>query len=397
MSTPIPVANEHASALLNVGGVNLTSSAVDDGSVTKDWQLIDSWVSSDTVTSLADLLLSEPDFRMSEQLHRYLTPVLIIIGNFSNLLALLVLRRKNLRQHSACFYMSAYAIANLLVLNLVSGVAWLCYILQKPYIATLSDWGCGLWTFMANVMIYSGIWFVVAMTIDRYVLLCYPNKALTMCTVFTAKVSSVFIMIGLVVISVHAMWTYQLQEHGCFIPYHMKDLHILIWPWMSATFYSYLPLLLLFHLNICLMVSLCLKRHRLRPTIQADGGDDFIVITLIISMSFFALAVPATIINLIDIHAPSSWLNAKLIAQIELTKKVTGILSAANQAVLGYLLLICSKTFRTEFARFFTDLTIKRRPKVYEMRNMSGNDDSSRIHVEYEICSDGTRAITTTL
>ena len=345
--------------------------------------------------SLRSQLFAEPEYRMSEQLHKYLTPVLITVGNFSNLLALLVLHRKNFRRHSACFYMCGYAVSNLLVLNLVSGLGWLSYILHKPYVTMLSDVWCGLWMFLTNVMVYSGIWFVVAMTVDRYIQLCYPRQALTVCTLFVAKLSVVFIMIGLVVISVHAMWTFQLQPQGCFIPYYLNDLYIRIWPWMSATFYVYLPLLMLFVLNILLSVALCLKRHRSPEQDQAEGSDNFIIITLIVSSSYFILTVPATILNLLDIHAPSSWLNPKLVAQIELTKKVTDFLMGANPAILGYILLCCCPMFRNELKQLFTDLSMKRRPKVYEMRKTARDEDSSHIHVEYEACNDGNNAACT--
>lgn len=345
-------------------------------------------------------LLAHPDIRMRDDLLRYVTPVLIVFGNFSNLLALIVLRRKNLRPHSVCFYMTAYAVANILVLELIMGITWLCFVLEKTYIGSITDWSCRLWTFISNVIIYCGIWFVVVLTIDRFIYLCQPRKAASYCTVFTAKFIVLTVLVGLLVISIHAMWTFDLQPQGCFVSSEQQDLHTLIWPWWSASIYSYLPLAMLFFINIVLSVSLCLKRHRQRRSQQVEGADDFAITTLVISSSFFLLTVPATIINIIDIHFPSSMLSIDLIAGIELTKKVTEILSSINHTLLGVILMIFSRAFRQEVFSMAHSLHFKRRPRVYEMCNVSANDGSNNdtgdgnghvlnnsSRIEYELCN----------
>lgn len=356
-----------------------------------------------------ELLLTHPSFRMKDELLRYATPVIVVFGNFSNLLALVVLRRKNLRQHSVCFYMAAYAVANLLVLDLILGTAWICFVLEKQYIGGITDWGCRLWTFVSNVIIYCGIWFVVVLAIDRFIYLCYSRKAASYCTVFAAKTIVIIVLIGLVVVSIHAMWTYELQPQGCFVSFEQQDLHTLIWPWWSASIYSYLPLTMMLFINIVLSISLCLKRHRQRRSQQVGTTtDDFAITTLVISSCFFLLAVPATIVNVIDIHFPASWLSIDRIAEIELTKKITEILSSVNQTLLGTILMIFSRAFRQELYSLASAIHLKRRPKVYEMCNMStdsaaanGNDNeddggraqpcnnasSSRNHIEYQACN----------
>ncbi|KAL8593072.1 hypothetical protein ACOMHN_017998 [Nucella lapillus] len=359
-------------------------------------------------------LLAHPDMRMRDELLRYMTPVLVVFGNFSNLLAFVLLRRRNLRKHSACIYMSAYALANVLVLNLILGIVWMCFILQVPYIGAITDWGCRLWTFVSNVIIYCGIWFVVALSADRFIYLCYSHKAKTYCTVFAAKSISIVVLIMLVVVSIHAMWTFELHAQGCFVSSDQDDLHSKIWPLWSATVYSYLPLTLLLLLNIMLSISLCLKRHTQRRSQTGSTGDDFTVTTLVISFAFFLLTVPATVINIVDIYFPSNSLSLNLIAQLELGKTITEILSSANQTLLGLILLLFSPAFRQELFGIAHTIHLKRRPKVYEMGNLTNAErppapppitdttptpapatngraaepvTSSRNHIEYEACN----------
>ncbi|KAK6184602.1 hypothetical protein SNE40_007045 [Patella caerulea] len=342
-----------------------------------------------TAEAVHQLLLAQPDYRMSELLHTYLNPILMVLGIISNLLAIIVLRRKNLRNNSVCFYLAAYGVFNLLTLTVVHGTNWSCYIFETPCIGTLTDWSCGLWTFITHVIIYGGLWVVVAVSIDRFVYLCLPNKSLSLCTVFSAKVIVVFIVVGLVVISVHAMWTYQLQPQGCFIPHHQKDLHTLIWPWISATCYSYLPLALLLTLNICISIAMCLKKHRCRQMgRENEERVENNYITLIVSMLFFVLSMPATIINIIEIHFPLKWISIELVAQIELTNRITNILTIVNLAALGYVLLLFSKGFRDETYLILKGLGLVPKSKHCELREMSKySDQLDRKHVEYEVCN----------
>ncbi|XP_005089826.1 uncharacterized protein LOC101845814 [Aplysia californica] len=377
-------------------------------------------------------LIDHSAFKMRDELFRYASPVVIVLGNISNLMALFVLQRKKLRRSSVCFYLSAYAVANLCVLDFLLAVAWVCFVFQKPYVTFLADWTCRLWMFLTNVMTFSGIWFVVVMNIDRLIYLTSKTKAKSYCTAFAAKTIVIFVVIGLVVVSIHAMWTYALQPQGCFVSYQQQDLHTIIWPWWSAAVYSYIPLSLLLILNIAQAIAICLRWCQCVPFVECfpckmctpinsctqytpcarcvrsqpnspdSSGttpDDFVVTVMVVSLSFFLLTIPATVINILDIHLPSSALTVDLIARIELTKKITELLSTLNRTVLGYLLLACSKDFRHEFVAFLRliccCLRSRRIFKVFEMRNMSNSEDSSpHIQVDYELCNNNDETVT---
>ncbi|CAG5135710.1 unnamed protein product [Candidula unifasciata] len=372
------------------------------GQLPQDADCNGSSVAFQNESSFYDLLLNHGDIKMRDDLLRYMTPVVIITGNLSNLMALFVLRRKKLRRNSVCFYMCAYAIANLLTLNLMLGVGWVCFAFNKIYVSNLTDWSCRLWSFITNVITYSGIWFVVAMNIDRLLYTLSRSGGQGNCSVFSAKAAVTAIVIGLVVVSIHAMWTFELQPHGCYVPFQQGDIHILIWPWWSATVYTYLPLFLIISLNIVHITALALKYcHELQSSSpQADGGkDSFVVTVIVVSMSFFLLAVPATVANILDIHMPSSWLSVDLVARMELTKKITEILSSLNQVVFGAQLLLCSEEFRRECVALlrviFCCVGSKRNIKMVSIRQPSNSEDSSpERQVDYELCNNNDETIT---
>lgn len=297
--------------------------------------------------------------------------------------------------------MCAYAVANLLTLNLMLGIGWFCFAFNKIYVSNLTDWSCRLWSFLTNVITYSGIWFVVAMNIDRLLFTLSRSSAQGHCSVFSAKAAVTAIVIGLVVVSIHAMWTFELQPHGCYVPFQQGDIHILIWPWWSATVYTYLPLFLIISINLVHIVALLLKYFQeIHSSPQVDANKDtFVVTVIVVSMSFFLLAVPATVTNILDIHMPSSWLSVDLVARMELTKKITEILSSLNQVVFGAQLLLCSQEFRRESVALmrviFCCVASKRNIKMFEMRQPSNSEDSSPDRqVDYQLCNNNDETIT---
>lgn len=353
------------------------------------------------IASFYDLLINHSDIKMRDDILRYTTPVIIVIGNLSNLMALFVLRRKKLRKNSVCFYMCAYAMANLFILNLMLGVAWFCFTFNKVYVTNLTDWSCRLWSFITNVVTYSGIWFVVAMNIDRLLYTTSRTSGKLRCSVFSAKAAVLAIMTGLIVVSIHAMWTFELQPHGCYVPFYQEDIHVLIWPWWSATVYTYLPLFLIIAITVVHLIVLCIYHVRGVESIHpADNSDSFVITVVVVSASFFILAIPATVTNILDIHMPSSWLSVDLVARMELTKKITEILSSLNHVLFGAQLLSCSREFRQEFVALvrmiFCCLANKRKFKVFEMRQTSNCEDNS-IHrqVDYQLCNNNDDTTTT--
>ncbi|KAI8759454.1 cysteinyl leukotriene receptor 1 [Biomphalaria glabrata] len=352
--------------------------------------------------SFYEQFLNRSEFKMREDLFRYVSPVVILLGNITNIIALFVLRRKKLRRTSVCFYMCAYALANLCVLNLMLGVIWMCDMFQLEYVTYIADWTCRLWTFVNNVFTYCGLWFVVAMNIDRLIFLTSRSNAQSHCTVFSAKASVMAIMVGLIVVSIHAMWTYELQSQGCFVAFEPYDLHKVIWPWLSATVYSYLPLSLLICLNVAQAIAICVKHVREVPISQpADGCQDtFVVTVMVVSLSAFIFNMPATVTNVLDIHVPSSWISVEFVAKMELIKKITELLSSLNHVLLGIQLFACSREFRHEFLALlrvvFCCFTSKRTFKMFEMSPAFNSEDSSSPHrqVDYQLCNNNEETVT---
>ena len=257
-------------------------------------------------------------------------PLLIIFGSIGNILAFIVLSRKMLQQWSVCLYLAVYAIINTIVLYIGCGLDWVSYITDSTHVANKADWVCRLWKFFFNVISYSTGWIVVAMTMDRFVMMWYPRKAQQLCTVFMAKLSIVIIMIGLIVLSIHAMWTFALTPHGCIIEADAHMFQTTVWPIGSAIFYSYFPIVLLFTLDIFLILGTCNHASR------GDNNPTQLRLTqvaLIVSLTYLLLSLPTIILNIFVYCRPHLNQQIHTRALIFLLQEICQTLSCLNNSL----------------------------------------------------------------
>ncbi|KAK2180351.1 hypothetical protein NP493_447g05034 [Ridgeia piscesae] len=246
--------------------------------------------------------LESPEFRLHWLIKVYSTPTFIIAGSIGNMTVAAILYRHQLTwQHSICFYMFVYALLNTLVLNLAFGLNWLPFVVRVRHVMEIADWMCRVYQLIFRIITYFPAWIIVAMMVDRVV---SPSSSLRhVCTIFVAELVTVFIFIGLVAISIHAMWMYELMNGECYI-LEPPNFMTIVWPWIAATFYSYIPFVALLTLN----VLLCLRWHHIVVSYSVKQHQ-FTRATLLVSVSYILCNFPILLVNFID-RAQPSWLHA---------------------------------------------------------------------------------------
>jgi len=309
----------------------------------------------------------------------YVIPALVVIGTIGNILIFFTVSQRNMGKWSICFYLSAYAVENIIILVPMVGYEWLCQVTGWPYITKLSDWTCKLWQFIMGVTIYSGIWFVFAMLVDQYIAIWLPYKAQSMCTIFMAKFAVVIIIIGLTVVSIHAIWTYELFQNGCYIVHTPNDILTLIWPWVSLSFYCILPLVLIFIFIVLVIYGILTKTSWKKSSSNYQVPSDITFMTVALAIFYVLFVTPATTINVIRIHMPRAWLHNQefYFNLINIVVIIGDLLTYFNPTFAFFICVSFSPTFRTELMelkgrvkKFFCQNITRR---VYEMQVNSGS------------------------
>ena len=280
--------------------------------------------------------------------YKYILPELVILGILSNAISGFVFRRQRLGQFSVGLYICVYACVNILTIIFLYGYGWLVIMAWVPDVQILSDNTCKIFAFLMRVMMYSGIWLLVASLVDRYIFIFHPERAVIMCQVFMAKVAVTIIFIGLGVVSVHAMWSYTLDDETHTCQMRMFDIHITIWKWMSTTCYIFLPVLVLSALTFTLIYGFI--RPSTRCAIRNTEPLDLTVLVLSLSLMHIILTLPATVVNVVDQLMPPYDINAKLYQNILMAYAVSNIMVILNTVILFPLGVLVSPSFRQEIA-----------------------------------------------
>ena len=278
----------------------------------------------------------------------YLPPLLIILGLIGNGSTCYFVRTKQLRKHSVSTYVCAYTVSNMLSLIFNSSIDW--WIEEPNHFKHFSDPVCRLWQFFIRLVTYSGIWFVVAMVTDRFIVVCYPIKAKHICSVFVSKATTVAIMVGMTVISVHALWAYSVADNWCYLHGIQDDPNIAIWAIVSGFCYSFIPILVIFVVGSITGVGLCYgtphgARGHLTP--EQQTSKDLTYSTIIVSFLYFVFNTPATVINIIDNVAPDSWREIpRIIETMTLVRDISVLLLWINYSSIFFVCLISCNLFR---------------------------------------------------
>ncbi|ESP02468.1 hypothetical protein LOTGIDRAFT_138366, partial [Lottia gigantea] len=110
---------------------------------------------------------------MAQNIGIYTNPILFILGTIGNFLSVLVMTRTSMIKSSTCYYMAALAVADTSVLFCACLRTWLSYIMGYDLINTSAEI-CKTISFMCYWSFTMAAWILVAMTIDRYIVIHYP-------------------------------------------------------------------------------------------------------------------------------------------------------------------------------------------------------------------------------
>lgn len=278
----------------------------------------------------------------------YLLPVLIICGILGNGITLYLVRTKQLRIYSVCTYIYAYTVSNILSLIFNSSIEWWIIIMGTRHFIHFSDPVCRLWQFFIRLVTYSGSWFVVAMVTDRFFIVWYPAKAKTFCSVFISKVTSICIMLGMTVISVHALWSYSVQDNWCYLPGITDDPNIAAWALISGFCYSFIPILAIFIVGNMTGAAMCYaEAPRVCLSAEQRTSKDLTCSTIVVSFLYFVFSTPATIINIIDNIAPRAWREVPHVMQtMGMIRDISLLLAWINYSSIFFVFLMSCTVFR---------------------------------------------------
>lgn len=344
-------------------------------------------------------LMQYTDYRVHKWLLLYVPPILLFVGTFGNLFSFIILRQ-NMRKLSTYFYLAILAIMDILVLYVGLLRLWAGQ-LTNVDIRNEANWLCKSIIFLGYVTSDSSVWLIIAVTVERYIAVCYPLKAPSMCNVRRGRFVIAFLILAICCINGHFFWTVQLaytvHEDIEIVKCEEGPDHVFlvteVWPWVDAALYSFLPFVLITILN-CLIIRRVINARKNREHLQnvekiskkgdarkrqnGEGNTKLTCMLLTVSFSFLITTLPmngaliATAFWNMKQHEPHE------VASFQLGKTITELLMYVNHTINFFLYCATGKKFRKQIIQLVCRRKNHRR--TISERTRQTTLGASRIH-----------------
>ena len=312
-----------------------------------------------------------PEYSLHKYLLFYVPPVLLIFGTFGNVVSFFILM-KNVKKASTYSYLSALAVMDLFVLYIGLLQLWIGQFTFE--IKNQANWLCKLIVFLGYVCSDTSVWLIIAVTAERFFVVYFPLQAPRLCNVKNARIVIVGITLLFGSINCHLLWSVELEighyndtvVQQCHAKGNFTLLVHVIWPWVDAAIYSFVPFVLILVFNILIIrqvfmakktrskmltLSAC-QRHLVKPAKyknQCETSRKITCMLLVISFTFLLTTLPVNIILIVSTVDTSYKEEIEPFAKMQLANALTTLLMYTNHCINFYLYCATGRKFREQF------------------------------------------------
>ncbi|XP_045194422.2 G-protein coupled receptor daf-37-like [Mercenaria mercenaria] len=245
-------------------------------------------------------------------------PVLLAIGTIGNIFSFCILF-KNVKKASTYSYLSALALVDLLVLYIGLLRIWIGQFTTD--IVDTNNILCKVGIFLGYVSSDVSVWLIVAVTIERLIVVMFPLRAPRLCNARNARISILIIIALFIVVNGHFLWSVELHHYSfgktVISKCHARKLFTRLvedmWPWVDAGIYSFVPFLIIMLFNSFIIkniVSARQKRNVLRQQSslrnrngvsnqnrkQGEASKRITFTLLVVSFTFLITTLPTNLV-----------------------------------------------------------------------------------------------------
>ena len=314
----------------------------------------------------------------TDLLKLYIPPVLLILGTFGNIFSFVILA-KNMLKMSTYSYLAVLAIMDISVLYIGLLRMWIGQLTVD--ILDISNWLCKGLNFLGYVCSDSSVWLIIAVTVERYIAVCFPLRAPRMCNTRRALIVVILIIVALSLVNGHMLWTVELSykyHNGSYVSkcdpsVNYKTLIKEIWPWVDAAIYSFVPFVIITVLNIQIIRQVLYSRkqrnalqqltvtskvngiiYKTRAKRHCEGSKKLTCMLLAVSFTFLLTTLPMNVLQIVSAFIgpnqdDGSAEYALRYAKLTLARTVVELLMYINHSINFFLYCATGRKFRLQF------------------------------------------------
>ncbi|XP_046552579.1 mu-type opioid receptor-like [Haliotis rubra] len=257
------------------------------------------------------------EYKASRWVWSIFPPVLMILGTFGNVLSIIVLNRKSMRDSTVSIYLTALSVMDISVLYTGLLRQWLRVVIHLD-IRVISEMSCKIHIWVVYFTLDMSVWILVSVTVERFVSVMYPytvKKYYTRCTAFVN-----IAVIAILLLALNSHYLYGLGdvqttvdgttniERCAPVNEGYEHFELRVWPWIDLCVYSFIPLTVLIIANISIaqkVVSRKRNARRINPEMltttsnheryQDKKTSSMTKMLLVVNLVFFVCTAPVSV------------------------------------------------------------------------------------------------------
>lgn len=316
------------------------------------------------------------EYRLSQDLYIYVPPFLLALGTVGGIMILITMGRKSIRMTSSCDYFRALAVVDILVLYIGLMRYWLRALINVD-IRKLSNWSCKLHYFSVYSLTHYSAWILVAVSIERFISVCFPFKARLTCTQLSSRITLTVLLVAIFGFNAHFFWTRgeRVRTFGNVTSYSpckvtspiYYDFDDYIWPWIDFSLLSFVPAIVMIICSLSIVAKIYLANRGRVADLQSGAANRQIsnpkmttmtAMLLMTNTVFLLLTSPVVIFIILDRNWRKTDNSEHTEAVLYLASSCVILISYLNHAINFVLYCICGPRFRRELKAMFCKIRI---------------------------------------
>ena len=326
------------------------------------------------------------EFHVGNAVNIYGPPIISAVGTVGNVLSLMVATQKQNRRSSPSWYIGSLAILDTIMLLVGLLQYWFLF---NFFSSLITKAHCHAMFFVVNFFSNWSVWTILAMTLERFIVVVFPLKAAVLCSV--GKTKTVILAISLVsaLKNFHYIWTADFVFNSstkaalCAFGLVRRGTWVIAIQWLDTCVSSVLPFLIILGANFWIITIINRQRASRKtmthsdPSNKASSSADTSITAMLVtvSLSFVILTCPLFIFRTYFTFVARN--TAYLKAVYHLGHHICHKVWYMNNAVNFYLYCITGRRFRSDLMEMFKSGNGGGQSKISTSNSMSTSASSN--------------------
>lgn len=335
-------------------------------------------MTTQSVSTRDDMENQDAD-KAAKILWKVISPLLLILGTFGNILVITVLTRKSSRKVPTSIFLSALAVSDLLALLTGLLRQWIRYVFETDIRTDISVSGCRFHWFIVYLVTQFSSWMLICVTAERVASTLVPHKSRVIFTIRNALILVCTVFVVLVLLNGHYLFGYGYKNHTyengqneterCVpITDRYESFIIYTWTWIDLCVFYLIPFIVLLVGNT-LIINKVITSHRKSRRAVVPGNDtrnarmgnfnhagakiSSLTLTLLLVSAVFFICITPIVVYPIGEPYWADGASEKKLASLFLIETIANLLMYINHSINFVLYFLSGRKFRNEVKLLF--------------------------------------------